>query len=159
VVGIALVLAIRASVARAQRSAAMGIAPSTWASRLGEIALVLRRPRVWIRSYAWGLAADAIDVTMIGLCASAVGLSLDVWTLCATLVAINVAIVVPTTPGQLGAFEAGAVAALLSRGVDSDLALVFALVYHAAHVLPATVAGAVVLATWKPSRAPRGLAT
>jgi uncharacterized membrane protein YbhN (UPF0104 family) len=54
---------------------------------------------------------------------------------------VNVAIAIPSTPGQVGVFEAGAVIVLGTLGVGRSEALAFALLYHAVHVLPVTALG------------------
>jgi len=48
---------------------------------------------------------------------------------------------VPSTPAQVGALEVGALAALQLLHVDKEPALAFALLYHAAQVLPLIAAG------------------
>jgi len=60
-------------------------------------------------------------------------------------VAINLALILPTTPAQLGVLEMGAVAALRMLGVDENAALAFALLYHASHVVPPTLIGGLLL--------------
>ncbi|MEO8361939.1 MAG: lysylphosphatidylglycerol synthase domain-containing protein [Vicinamibacteria bacterium] len=47
----------------------------------------------------------------------------------------------PSTPGQIGLIEAGAVFALVGLGVGPNRSLAFALLYHAAHLLPLTLLG------------------
>lgn len=108
-----------------------------WTEALG----MLRAPRVWARALGWSCVSDAFDLAMIGLCLAAVGISapLSVWGL--VLVVVNMAISVPSTPGQLGTLEAGAVGALALAGVPHSEALAFALLYHAAHFVPVTLVG------------------
>jgi len=67
------------------------------------------------------------------------------------LLALNLAIAVPTTPGHVGAFEAAVVVALELLGCARPAALAFALVYHALMVLPVTAVGIVVF--WRLRRA------
>ncbi len=105
----------------------------------------LHSPRVWLRAYGWSVASDLLDAAMIGLCLAAVGLHLAPPAWCAVLVAVNVAIAVPAGPGHVGVLEAGAVLALSALGVDREQALAFALIYHATHILPTTLGGAVAL--------------
>lgn len=52
------------------------------------------------------------------------------------LVATNLVLVLPSSPGGLGAFEAAAVLALAAYAVDRELALSYALVLHALNALP-----------------------
>jgi uncharacterized membrane protein YbhN (UPF0104 family) len=90
---------------------------------------------------------------MIGLCLSAVGIQLGPAAWCFVLLALNLAIAVPSTPAQVGVLEAGVVVALLAFGVPQTAALAFALLYHAAHVLPTLAIGLPFL--WREWRAPR----
>jgi uncharacterized membrane protein YbhN (UPF0104 family) len=63
-----------------------------------------------------------------------------------TLVGINLAIVIPTLPGNFGTVEAGATIALVMRGVPRDVAVSYALTYHLTHaVAVSAVATAVYL--------------
>jgi uncharacterized membrane protein YbhN (UPF0104 family) len=58
---------------------------------------------------------------------------------------VNLVLIAPTTPAQIGVLEVGAVAVLRAFGVDGHPALAFALLYHASHVIPPTVVGAVLM--------------
>jgi uncharacterized membrane protein YbhN (UPF0104 family) len=114
---------------------------SGFGERWTETFAMLRAPRVWARALGWSCVSDGFDLAMIGLCLAAVGISasLAVWGL--VLVVVNIAISVPSTPGQLGTLEAGAVGALAVAGVPQSEALAFALLYHAAHFVPITLVG------------------
>jgi uncharacterized membrane protein YbhN (UPF0104 family) len=57
------------------------------------------------------------------------------------LLSLNLAIAVPSTPAQVGAFELGASAPLALLGVPPERALAFALLYHVMQALPTTLAG------------------
>jgi uncharacterized protein (TIRG00374 family) len=104
---------------------------------------LLNAPRVWSRAVFWSFASDLVDALMIGLCLIAVGIHVapGVWLL--VLLAVNFAIIVPATPGQVGALEAAAVATLRMLDVGTSEALVFALLYHAVHIVPMSLAGAI----------------
>jgi hypothetical protein len=120
-----------------------------WATRASTLARavagVLGQPATWARAGAWSIVSDACDVTMILLCLRAVGVTQPIAAGCAILLAINLAIAIPSTPAQLGAFEAGALFALARLGVSRDVAAAFALLYHAAHVVPTTILGGIAL--------------
>jgi uncharacterized membrane protein YbhN (UPF0104 family) len=113
--------------------------------RLLEAVRSLRSPRVWAGSLAWSLASDVTDVLMVGLVLTAVGVSLSPVGWVVAFVVINLALILPTTPAQLGVLEMGAVAALRMLGVDEHAALAFALLYHASHVIPPTLIGGLLL--------------
>ena len=61
------------------------------------------------------------------------------------VVATNLVLILPSSPGALGVFEAATVVALKAFGVDDSLALSYALVLHALNLLPYIAAGAFVL--------------
>jgi len=115
----------------------------------------LRSPAAWGKCLAFALVADVIDVAMIALSASSVGMPLSFLRCAAVLALVNLAIVIPAAPGQIGTLEAGAAGALVALGYDPNGALAFALLYHAVHALPATLVGGVILAaTPRPRREP-----
>ena len=80
------------------------------------------------------------------LTARAVGMPLSFINCATVLFLVNVAVIIPAAPGQLGTLEAGAVGALVALGHDENAAMAFALLYHAVHLVPATLAGGVILA-------------
>jgi uncharacterized membrane protein YbhN (UPF0104 family) len=101
--------------------------------------------RSWIRSLLWSLLSDAVDLLLVGLCLRALGIEVHpaVWAM--VLLSINLALLLPSTPGNLGVLEAGAVVALTASGVAAEPALAFALVYHAVHLVPGTLLGVVAI--------------
>lgn len=119
------------------------VAAGHFLRRLGRTMQALRSPGIWLRSLGWSLASDAIDLGLIGLCLAAVGIPAgpDAWVL--LLLAVNLAIVLPSTPGQVGVLEGAAVLVLVGLGVGREQALAFALLYHAVHALPVTAIGLV----------------
>lgn len=119
--------------------------------RLRENLALQLPPRVWLRSAGWSLASDLIDIATVGLSLLALGLHLPAAGWVAVFITVNLAIAVPSTPGQIGAVEASAVFALRALGAGPAEALAAALVYHAVHLVPTTVAGALALRQ-RPSR-------
>ncbi|MFT3775010.1 MAG: lysylphosphatidylglycerol synthase transmembrane domain-containing protein [Minicystis sp.] len=113
--------------------------------RMVEAVRQIHAPRVWARSLAWSVLSDISDVIMIGLVLAAVGVHLSPARWAVIYAAINLVLLLPTTPAQLGVLEVGAVAALRAFDVDEHAALAFALLYHASHVIPPTVVGALFL--------------
>ena len=106
--------------------------------------------RSWVRSLLWSLFSDAVDVLLVALCLRALGIEVHpaVWAM--VWLSVNFALLLPSTPGNLGVLEAGAVVALVAAGVPAEAALAFALVYHAIQLIPGTLLGA--LAIWLPWR-------
>jgi uncharacterized membrane protein YbhN (UPF0104 family) len=113
--------------------------------RLLEAVRLVGSPRVWAKSLSWSLLSDFTDILMIGLVLTAVGVSLPPPSWALIYAAVNLVLLLPTTPAQIGVLEVGAVAALGAFGVDDAAALAFALLYHAAHVVPPTLVGGVLL--------------
>jgi uncharacterized membrane protein YbhN (UPF0104 family) len=101
--------------------------------------------RSWVRSLLWSLLSDAVDLLLVSLCLRALGIEVHpaVWAM--VLLSINLALLLPSTPANLGVLEAGAVLALTASGVGAELALAFALLYHAVHLVPGTVLGVVAI--------------
>jgi uncharacterized protein (TIRG00374 family) len=101
----------------------------------------LHSRETWGRALFWSCVSDLVDLAMIALCFVAVGIPCDPAACVTVFLAVNAAIAVPATPGQIGLFEAAAVLALGAFGAEPPRALSFALLYHAAHVLPVTALG------------------
>lgn len=105
----------------------------------------LLTPHTWWRALLWSCLVDMADVSMVWLCARAVGLHASLGTSILVYLAVNLAIAFPASPGQVGFFEAGAVLALVALGTGASEALAFALLYHAAHLVPTTLIGSWIL--------------
>lgn len=101
----------------------------------------LRRPGPLALALGWSLAAWAADALEILLVAHAVGAPIPPAGALLVLLSLNLAIAVPSTPAQVGAFELGASAPLALLGVLPERALAFALLYHVMQALPTTLAG------------------
>jgi uncharacterized membrane protein YbhN (UPF0104 family) len=66
------------------------------------------------------------------------------------IVAVGLAMIVPSPPAALGVFEGAVVVALVAFDVDASVALSYALVLHAVNLLPYLAGGLVVLpAEWR----------
>lgn len=114
---------------------------ASWLGRFTEAMTVVRRPRVFLPTVGILLVSWLVDLAMISLVIWALGLNLPVGASLLVLFAINVTIAIPSTPGQLGALELGAMIGLHLVGVPDEPALAFALVYHALQVIPVALAG------------------
>lgn len=108
---------------------ARALAPLASPARLGLALLIL-------------LAAWLLDLAALMLVARSLGLALPPAAPLLVLLSVNLAIAVPAAPAQLGSHEAGTLVALSLLHVDRPDAIAFALLYHAAHVLPLLVAAA-----------------
>lgn len=106
-----------------------------WLARFMAGMHVLRSPRRALAAFGALLAAWAIDLAMVELVLYAVGTPLPPATAFIVLLAINLAIAVPTTPAQVGVHEAGAIAGLSLFHVPAEPAVAFALLYHALQII------------------------
>jgi uncharacterized membrane protein YbhN (UPF0104 family) len=96
------------------------------------------------------LAARYADAGILLCAAHAVGVHANLWVAFLVILAIDVALLVPTTPGGLGPFEAATVGALALAGFTPEHALAFALAYHAIQVLPTMLAGGIAFLQVRP---------
>ena len=120
------------------------------AGRFLDALRTLHAERSWVGSLLWSMVSDAVDLLLVGLCLRALGIDVHpgVWAM--VLLSVNLALLLPSTPGHFGILEAGAVVALTTAGVAAAPALAFALVYHAVHLVPGTVLGALAISVpWK----------
>ena len=115
--------------------------PTTLRGRVLAGMRALRDPR----RLAWALlallAVWAADLTAVTAVLRAVDLQLPLAAGLLILFTLNLAILVPSTPAQVGTLEVGALAALELLHVDPAAALAFALLYHAGQVIPTLIAG------------------
>ncbi len=86
---------------------------------------------------AWVLEASVYALISVGF-----GLGLSPAAILLVTAVANLATLVPSSPGYVGAFEAGVVLALAGAiGIQHDLALSYAIVVHAALYFPITLIG------------------
>jgi uncharacterized membrane protein YbhN (UPF0104 family) len=131
-------------------------APLLW-PKLPSVILFLILPFVfflrvhWIKAIGFTVISDLTDAAMIGCCLLALGIEFGPLQWCAVLIAINLAILIPS-PGNLGTLEVGAVFGLHALGVDKTSALAFTILYRAAHTLPISIAYVFILSTKRKNR-------
>jgi uncharacterized membrane protein YbhN (UPF0104 family) len=95
-------------------------------------------------AFAWSLGADVVEIALVAVTLRSMGLAASLRTNLLVLGAVNLAIGVPTLPGQVGTLEAGATISLRMLGVTQESALAFALLYHFVQWVPVTLGGAAV---------------
>lgn len=100
-----------------------------------------------------------LQLVMIYFTQLAFGIHLPIWSTLLVLVAVNLAIIVPSTPANIGTFELACVLAYTFLGVDRNVGLLIGATYHLAQVLPVTMVGAVLLLVeninpWRVASAP-----
>ncbi|MFL5303721.1 MAG: lysylphosphatidylglycerol synthase transmembrane domain-containing protein [Polyangia bacterium] len=115
------------------------------AARIEPGVRALRQPGVIPRVAATSLLSWAVELCMVVVCARAVHLPIGPRLAAVVLLAINVAMAVPSSPAGAGAFEGAVVVVLTLAGIGKSPALAFALLYHLAQVVPVTIAGTLVV--------------
>ena len=123
-----------------------GLALSWWIARRrsdpGKIALffgqirILREPRTLALAFVACFAGWCLDLTALYATMRAVGLRPGAGAAAFVLLVINVALLVPATPGNLGALEAAAVLAMQILDIDRAAAVAVGVLYHAVQLVP-----------------------
>jgi hypothetical protein len=93
------------------------------------------------RILALSLAAWMLEITMLMVCGRALGLRIGPALAPLLLLGINLALTLPSTPANAGPFESATVVVLGLAGIGPGPAAAFAILYHAAQVLPVTLVG------------------
>jgi glycosyltransferase 2 family protein len=152
-VGLLALLRAAASSARASSGGEGSEPRARWRGKLADISrrlshgtTVLARWPVLARAVWLSLAAWLIETLMVVACAEALHLTISIPLAIVTLLGINLALALPSTPSNAGPFEAAAVVVLTLAGLPKPAALAFALTYHVVQVLPVTAVGLGVLA-------------
>jgi uncharacterized protein (TIRG00374 family) len=116
----------------------------------------LRDRRVAFQALAWSLAVWVVSAlwAWLVLLAFHPRLGFDAGVL--VIVALGLAMVLPSPPAAVGVFEAAALLALKAYGISQTGALPYALVLHVANFVPFVIAGVVTLQLG--ARRPRRLA-
>jgi uncharacterized membrane protein YbhN (UPF0104 family) len=112
--------------------------------------------RQLIEALAWSFVADFVELATIAACLAALHLPVQPLACMAVFGGVNLAIALPTTPGNLGAFEAGAAMPLVALGFDRDAAIAFACLYRVVQWFPVTALGAALWARGLAAGASRG---
>ncbi len=115
-----------------------------WRGDLARGLAALREPRRVGPALAVLLVAWGLELALVMVVLAAVHLELPIGAGLVVVLAINVAIALPSTPAQLGTLELGALAGLDVVGVGHAPALAFALTYHLLQVVPVVAIGLLV---------------
>lgn len=121
-------------------------------ARAAQGVAVLRQPKRALWAFVLSVAVWLTDAAEVMLVLAAVGVQPSFATALVVLVYINLSIALPSTPAQVGAFEAGGVFALGLLGVGNEKALAFAVIYHFMQTIPVTIAGMEALVVWRKVR-------
>lgn len=106
---------------------------------------VFRFRRIAVRALALTVASWLVIAFSFWLCMLSVRLDAGLDAALVVVIAVNLAMILPSGPAGLGVFEAAAVLTLSSFGIDRSHALSYAVVVHTLNVLPLVVVGFVAL--------------
>jgi len=101
----------------------------------------LRKLEVIGMSIAMGTMAWLSQIGIVILLAQALGKDLSLVQSIAALLVINLAIVVPVTPGNLGTMQAAFIFILTKMGFSVESALVFSILFQLIHGVPSILVG------------------
>ena len=127
------------------------LAPSHGRKALGLIGRIIRVESL-LKALGWSVLADGAEVALIAVCLGSLGIHASLPMSVAVLAGVNLAIALPSTPGHLGVFEAGAAVGLLFAGVSGEVAVSFALLYRIVQWVPVTLAAGILELVRDPMR-------
>lgn len=96
----------------------------------------LLRPRVALAGFAWTTGSWVVLGVSYWLVMVAFDLHLSPLAGLLVVIGIGLAMVLPSSPGALGVFEAATVIVLKAYGVDNSVAFSYALLLHALNIIP-----------------------
>ncbi|MBN8555382.1 MAG: flippase-like domain-containing protein [Deltaproteobacteria bacterium] len=110
---------------------------------LFEITRRLKEPKAFfiglgLPSIAWGA-----QIFILYCLAKAFGFHLSVFQMVFLIFSVNLAILVPVVPGNIGTIQIVIVAVLAKFAIEKDHALAFAIVFHAVQVIPVLIVGGI----------------
>jgi glycosyltransferase 2 family protein len=105
----------------------------------------LRDRRVALEAFVWSIAIWLVSALWAWLVLLAFQPELDFAAGVLVIVALGLAMILPSPPAAVGVFEAAALLALKAYGISQTAALPYALVLHVANFIPFILGGAVTL--------------
>jgi uncharacterized protein (TIRG00374 family) len=123
-----------------------------WAEGIVAGLTVLKSPTRLAGVVAWSLVLWLKNAAAFAVCFRAFGLDVPLEAALLLQGIIGFGVAVPSTPGFVGVFEAATLLTLRLYGVDSSLAVSYALTYHVTTFIPITLLG-----FWSLSRLHLGL--
>ena len=103
---------------------------------------IFREPARFVLALAVSLAAWLVDLAALGTTLAAFDIQARLADLIVLLLKVNVALLLPSAPGNIGSLELGATLGAESLGVGHTRAVAFAIAYHAAQLAPLVLLGA-----------------
>jgi glycosyltransferase 2 family protein len=107
--------------------------------------VALREPKIALRGFVLTVVSWVVLCASYWILMSAFALDLPLTSAILVTVAINLSLVLPSSPAALGVFEAATIIALRAFDVPQADALSYALVLHLLNLVPFLVIGAVLL--------------
>jgi len=130
----------------------LGALPNVSAARIDNAAdnlvqglAVFRRPGLVLRAVVLTTLSWLVIAFSFWLCMLAVRLDTGLDAALLVVIAVNLAMILPSAPAGLGVFEAATVLTLTRFGIDRSQGLSYAVVVHALNFFPIIVAGYVAL--------------
>jgi uncharacterized membrane protein YbhN (UPF0104 family) len=102
---------------------------------------VFRRPSIAIPAFALTLLSWLLIAVAFWMCMTGFDLGVGLTAAILVVVAVNLALILPSGPAGIGVFEAATLVALLPYEIDRSTALSYALILHALNSLPFIVFG------------------
>jgi uncharacterized protein (TIRG00374 family) len=103
--------------------------------------LSVESTKTMVTAFLYSLVIWAVFAYSIHLMGLAFGLTLSISATTMVLLAICLAMMIPSTPGYVGPYHASVAYALVLYNIPLEKALSFSLVFHATNYIPITLAG------------------
>lgn len=110
---------------------------------LFDITRKLKRPKNFVIGIGLPTLSWTCNILIIFLLTRAFGLHLAIFEIIVLMFAINLAILVPVVPGNVGTIQVVITTVLVRLHYDEATSLAFSFVFHAVSALPVIVAGAI----------------
>jgi peptidoglycan/xylan/chitin deacetylase (PgdA/CDA1 family)/uncharacterized membrane protein YbhN (UPF0104 family) len=114
-------------------------------ARLRSGLAAVRHPRALLAALVWGLAGWAFEGAIALATLAALGLPATIASAALAVIAASAAAAIQVAPGNAGSFELATALAITGTGAPPDVALAFAVAFHAAHLVPVALLGGAVL--------------
>lgn len=115
--------------------------PRSWVGRFIAGLHVVREPKRMLLAVLTLVVVWCADLVAVALVLYAVGITTSIGGVMLILFSFNLAIAIPSTPGQIGALQVGALAATKVLRIPEEPGLAFGLLYQAMQLVPLVILG------------------
>lgn len=115
--------------------------PRSWFGRFIAGLHAVRDPKSMVLALLVLVIMWCLDLIAVSLVLYAIGVSISVGGAMLILFSFNLAIAIPSTPGQVGALQVGALAATQALRIPEEAGLAFGLLYQAMQIIPLLILG------------------